>query len=412
MQAAAGEPVGPCRRALGRARGFGIVSASPRIFLPARRSLVLASTLLLPMSFAPCSGWAQEAPAASASAAAHETGTVKATSADGLTLTNTAGQDIAISVPANAKVLMVPPGSRDLKSATPGSLSDVVHGDRVLVTGAAGSASGPLTAARVIVMKSSAIAETHAAEEAAWLRGGGGIVKSVDPATGVIAVVNGSRSLMVKTTPSTSFRRYAGSSVQFQDAVASSMGAVQPGDQLRVRGEKSTDGSEIMADAVVTGSFKHYSGLISAIDTASGSVTLKDLASKHVVTVQITPESNLRRLPPQVAQMIAGEGKGSAGGQEGHRGGETAGAPARPRPDLAQILPRLPAQALGDLKVGEAVMIVATSDSQASNHSTAITLVAGVEPILAAPGGDSQTLSPWNVGGGEPEAGGAGGAQP
>jgi hypothetical protein len=51
---------------------------------------------------------------------------------------------------------------------------------------------------------------------------------------------------------------------------------------------------------------------------------------------------------------------------------------------------------------------VANSAAEASAHSTAITLLVGVDPILAAPGGDSMTLSPWSVGGGEPE----GGAQP
>jgi hypothetical protein len=37
---------------------------------------------------------------------------------------------------------------------------------------------------------------------------------------------------------------------------------------------------------------------------------------------------------------------------------------------------------------------------------TAITLVGGVEPILAAPNGAQQTLAPWDLGGGGGDGGG------
>jgi predicted ABC-type transport system involved in lysophospholipase L1 biosynthesis ATPase subunit len=60
---------------------------------------------------------------------------------------------------------------------------------------------------------------------------------------------------------------------------------------------------------------------------------------------------------------------------------------------------------MGGLKVGEAVMIVATSTA---GSATAVTLLAGVEPILAAsPAGGTMTLSPWSMGGGADAAGGA-----
>ncbi len=50
-----------------------------------------------------------------------QAGTVKSTSATGLTLTTAAGQDVTVTVPDAAKVLVVAPGSRDLKSATRGN---------------------------------------------------------------------------------------------------------------------------------------------------------------------------------------------------------------------------------------------------------------------------------------------------
>jgi hypothetical protein len=75
------------------------------------------------------------------------------------------------------------------------------------------------------------------------------------------------------------------------------------------------------------------------------------------------------------------------------------------------LVGRLPNKTIADLKVGDAVMIVASQPDPRSSTVTAVTLLSGVEPILAAaPGAPSMTLSPWSLGGGEPEGGGGGGA--
>ena len=74
--------------------------------------------------------------------------------------------------------------------------------------------------------------------------------------------------------------------------------------------------------------------------------------------------------------------------------------------DLSQMLSRLPTETIAGLKPGDAVMIVATSPSGQATPSSAVTLLAGVEPILtAAPSGEGMTLTPWSVGGGEPTMG-------
>jgi ribosomal protein S17 len=343
-----------------------------------------------------------------------QAGTVKSTSATGLTLTTTAGQDVAVTIPAEAKVLVVAPGSKDLKSATPGTLSDVTVGDKVLVVGDA-SGSG-ITATRVILMKAGAIAATHQAEEAAWSKGGGGIVKSVDPATGTIVIASGLKTVQVMVTPQTVIRRYSGDSVRFADAKVSTIAQIQKGDQLRVRGTKSADGSTITADELVTGMFRNYSGLISAIDASAGTVTLKDLTTKKAVTVAVGPNSDVRRIPPMLAERVAArmKGTGAAGtaGAAGAKGAAPAG-PAGPAEDgaqrersagsdLSQMLSRLPTETLAGLKVGDAVMIVATSPSSDTETPMAVTLLAGVDAILrASPSGQTMTLSPWSLGGGE-----------
>jgi Cu/Ag efflux protein CusF len=328
----------------------------------------------------------------------HQAGTVKSVSANSLTLTTSAGQDVAVSVSGAAKILVVPPGSKDLKSATAGVVSDIVAGDKVLVTGTAGDTTS-LTATRVILMKSDAIAQAHAAEEAAWAAGGGGIVKSVDAAAGKVVVSHGLKLLTVVATPATIVRRYSGDSVKFSDAQVSTLSAIRPGDQLRVRGTKSDDGGTITADELVTGTFHNYSGLIASIDPAAETITLKDLATKKLVTVAVTENSDVHRIPAAMAAGIAMRMKGESA-TPASGGAPAAGDAARAGragSDLSQMMSRLPAETLGGLKAGDSVMIVATSGADATK-STAVTLLVGVEAILTAPSGQATTLSPWSLG--------------
>ena len=384
---------------------------------------------------------------AQAPAAGRQTGTVKALGTGEMTVTTAAG-DVTIKVPDGATVLVVAPGAKDLKSATPGSFADVTVGDRVIVSGTPGEAGAPLAASRVILMKQEAIAQTHAAEAAAWAQGGGGIVKSVDAANGRLVLSSGMRTVTVNTTPTTIVRRYSGDSVRFEDAQKSTLAAISAGDQVRVRGTRSADGSSIQADELVGGTFRHYSGLLTAVDQQAGTVTLKDLTTKKPVTVAVTANSDVHRLPADQAQRIAARLKGGAGPGAAHPGGagprgpqgaarpageharpEGAGAPehaaaagggaepgaepgaeqrtSRAGSDLSSMLPHLPVETLSGLKPGDAVMIVATSPSATAAKSTAVTLLVGVDAILSAsPSGEAMTLSPWSLGGGEGEGGG------
>jgi hypothetical protein len=356
------------------------------------------------------------------SPATSKLGTVKAIDGNKLTVTTAAG-DITVTVAPNAPVLQLPPGSKSLKDAAPAQLADVAVGDRVLATGQAGDAADALTASRVVLMKSTDIAALRAAEQRQWQRGLGGLVKSVDGTT--ITVVAGAKMLKIETTPTTTFKHYAEDSVDFADAKASSLATIHPGDQLRARGTVADDRLSMTAVEVVTGTFENLSGVISSVDATGQTLTLKDLATKKVVTVYVTPKSDLRNLPATAAAAFAARNRpaGAAGTAPGAAsgppaggapgaGGPGAGGPGAGRPrsaglDLSQMLSHLPTETLADLKAGQAVMIVA---SPADNgHPTAITLLSGVEGILSAtPAGQSPlTLSPWNIS--EPEGAGGGG---
>jgi hypothetical protein len=390
------------------------------------KAMAMALSVALTMATVTVSGAAQ------AAAAPHQSGTIKSATADGLTLTTTAGQAYTVTLPATAKILVVAPGGT-AATATAGAASDVAVGDKAIVIGTATDTGTTLTATKVYLMKSAAIAESHAADDAAWAQGTGGIVKSVDAATGTVVVSSGMKTITVSTVPQTIYRHYASGSVSFADATVCKLTDVKPGDQLRVRGKKSPDGTSVVADEMVAGTFHNYSGLLTAVDAAAGTVTLKDLATKKVVTVTLTPGSDVRRIAPMMAQRLAAQMKGTAaaagagatpvadgggrpGGGAGYggAGGGGAGGDAgsarragagRAGADLSQMLARLPKETASGLKTGEAVMIVASSPASDPSKSTAVTLVVGVDPILTAAPEGEMTLSPWNIGGG---AGGGG----
>lgn len=391
-------------------KGFGVL-----------RTTALRASMIVPAGVLCACGAASMAQTPTAAPAARQLGTVTAVAGNSLTLKTDAGQQVVISVADGVRILQLAPGSTDLKTAQTITLANIAVGDRVLVNGKAGEDGSSFAASRVILMKSNDIAQKHEAEQADWQkRGTGGIVKSVDAGTGALTVAVGTKEIAIKTSAATQFRRYAGDSVKFEDATPGTLAQVQAGDQLRVRGAKSDDGSTIQAEEIVSGSFKNLAGLIATIDAASGTLTLKDLATKKTITVTVTTNSNVRTLPPQAAAMFAARAKGGAAGAsggapvQGHAdaagegrpggGGRTAGG------DLSQMVARLPSKTIADLKVGDAVMIVASQPDPKSATVTAVTLLSGVEPILAAtPGAPSMTLSPWSLGGGEPEGGGGGG---
>lgn len=399
-------------------------------------SPVSAAALLTALLIAPSAVLAAQTAAAGTAqsgaqtAAPRQSGTVKAVTPSDLVLTNAAGQDFAVNLPPSAKVLLVDPVTRDVKNAQPGSIGDIAAGDKAIVSGTAGDAGQTLNATRILLLKSGAIAAMHEQEQAAWARSLGGIVKAKDAASGALTVANGARTYTINTTPQTVVRRYAAGSVRFEDAVKSNVDAVQPGDQVQARGQRSPDGATVTADEIVTGSFSNFSGTLSGIDASAGTVTLKDLATKRQVTVLVTPQTNVRKLPAGFgAGMAARGGAGTAAGAQGRpagsgegtgAGNSAQGSPAAGaregaaaggrRPDLSRILNRLPTETLGELKQGDAVMIVA-SNAAGGGQPTAITLLSGVEQILASSPAGQTTLSPWSLGGGggEGEGGGEGG---
>jgi hypothetical protein len=392
---------------------------------------------------------AQDKPASGSGSAqvAKAVGTIKSIQADSITVAAESGGEVTAKLTGSTKILRVPPGERDLKNATALQAQDLQPGDRVLIRGQA-STNGDghtIVALAVIVMKQADVAAKQQHERDDWQkRGVGGLVTKVDAAAGTITIsssgMSANRSIAVHIAKDTVLRRYAPDSVKFDDAKPAPVDQIKAGDQLRARGTANADGSEVSAEEVVSGTFRNIAGTIKAIDATANTMTVQDAISKSPVVVKVSQDSQMKKLPPEIAQRIAMRLKGTALGVNGDRqgangqgqaqsttgqgaapvaGGARPGAESQaPRapggwpggngpPDLQHMMSRLPNSTLADLQKGDAVIIVST-DGGNSGAVTAITLLAGVEAILTAAPNRSATslLSPWSLGatGGEGEA--------
>jgi uncharacterized protein DUF5666 len=361
-------------------------------------------------------------------------GAIKVITGNAITLTPDSGPDIAVTVQPNARILRIAPGEKDLKNATPVQLSDLQVGDRVRVRGQASADGASIAALEVIVIPRSDLEARHEQERQDWQkRGLGGLVSAVDPGAGTVTIsvtsLGGKKEIAVHTSRNTVFRRYAPDSVKFDDAKPSTLQEIRPGDQLRARGDRSADGSELTAEEIVTGAFRNVAGLVNSVDASAGTITVQDLLSKKPVQVKITSESQLHKLPPEMAQRIAMRLKASmppgtpgasassnsgssqkagdaaqsvqsSGVNSGGGGMNAGGTRQRGTTDFQQMLSLMPPVTIADLHKGDAVLIV-TTEGTASSGGTAITLLSGVEPILqAAPtGSQAMMLAPWSLGG-------------
>jgi len=348
-------------------------------------------------------------------------GTITAISGNILTVKPDTGDVRQVQVPAEAVIKRIAPGEKDLSTAETIQFSDLATGDRVLVKLDPNAPAGTSQASQIIAVKQADVALKQQKDREDWQQNGvGGLVKSVDTAAGVIVLTSGvgasAKTITVHTTRATMLKRYAPASVRFDAALPAPIDAIHPGDQLRARGTKNADGTDINAEEVVSGSFRNLSGTIASLDAASSTLVIKDLTTRKQMTIHISSDSQMRRLPDRMAQMLAvrlkggtaGSGGGSGGnasstrvaaaptqrGGTGQWTGQGGGSGASGGSDPQQMLNRAPAIQLADLKKGDAIMLVSTDGA---TDVTAITLLAGVEPLLEAPAASQSLLNNWSM---------------
>ncbi len=337
-----------------------------------------------------------------------------------------AGETGSLDLTPETTFLRVKPGQRDLADAAPITASDLAVGDRVLVRG---------NPPRVLVMSQNDVAAKQARDRADWdRRGVMGTVKSVS-GNSIVVSARG-KETTVQVNDKTIVRRYAPDSVKFADAKVATIAEVKPGDQVRARGEKSADGATVTAEELVSGTFRNVAATISSIE--GGVLKVQDLDAKKPLFVKLSPDTTLRKMPEMMARFMATRmqnpngpmpggpgaggpppggappgappGGGPPGGMRGPGmgggmgGGGGFGAMGGGPPDPARMIERLPAIKVEELKAGDAIIFAATVGAK-SNEVTAITIIAGVEPILTAPSTNRQSfVGSWNLdmGGGMP----------
>ncbi len=371
--------------------------------------VLLCSTSLLRFQAGP--------PARTSSQAARAIGVIQAidTRAKHITVKTDAGPEMSVSFEVATRFLRVAPGAKDLANATSISSSDLEVGDRILARGRSGD-NGQLVAASIIVMSKSDIARKHEAERAEWeKRGIGGLITALNPGTKEITInrpaVAGSKPVVIALTPGAVLRRYAPNSVKFSDARPCRFEDLLVGDQIKALGDFNEDRTRFSVKELVAGSFQNIIGTVVSLDPGKNTILITDLATGKRVEAQVAVDTTIHRLSVDLAQMVAKRIQGSASSSGSPASSQperpSAGIPAKTggesgrlqsNGDLQAAIERLPRLSLADLKQGEAIILACTRSADPTRVS-AITLLAGVEPILAASskGGRPVDLGSWNL---------------
>ena len=329
-----------------------------------------------------------------------------------ITLKTDTGPELVVLLQEGAVFQRVAPGEKDLKNATGITFADIAVGDRILARGRVSEDQKTVAANGIIVMTKADIARKQETDRAEWQkRGVSGLITAVDAAAKQITInirtPEGPKPLTITQAGQGLLRRYAPDSVKFSEAKPSAFADMAPGDQVRALGNKGADGSTFVAEELVSGSFRNIAATVLSLDAAANTIRITDLDTKKPVVVRINADSNLRRLPPQVAQMLAARTAGGPAGGAGAPAGAAlrpgsggpGGGPGGPGgmgrgglPDIQQMIERMPAVQLADLKPGDAIIVSATKGADPA-QVTAITLLAGVEPLLTSPAGRPMVLS-------------------
>lgn len=341
------------------------------------------------------------------------------------------GAVFSINLAEGTNYLHIPPGEKDLKKATKIAFSDVAVGDRLLARGPLADDTKSLAARTIVVMTKADLAQKHERDRAEWQkRGIAGTVTALNADAKEVSINTHGRDAktVVVEASAAAFRRYASDSIRFSDAKPSTFADLQVGDTVRALGDKNEDGSRFKAEEVVSGAFQTIAATVVSVNAATGELVVTDLKTKKPVTVETNANSQLRRLDERIATFLARRLRPDAAGTTPAAGGPPPQAQSAPlvassspgggaggpggagRPgaggggDLQQLLERSPQLSLAELKKGDA-LIISSSKVADGASITAFSLVAGVEPFLAAaPRTAGQPdLGSWSLSVGMPE---------
>jgi hypothetical protein len=281
------------------------------------------------------------------------------------------GAPVAFKVTGDTVAQQVAPGVTDLKNARTIRVTELHLGDRVMAT----PEPGTRNLRRIVVMSASDLARRDEADRADWTRRGvSGIVaaKSAESMTLKMRTMTGEVETVLKVDGKTKFRQYAPDSVRFADAKKSSLAGIAVGAQVRARGEKGSDGA-VAAEEIVFGNFTTRAGTITSLDASAQEVTVKEVGEGKPLVIRVTADSQVKRMLDRqgMIEMMHGPQNKAA---DGHP-------QAASLMTLAEMLERLPAVKVGDLKVGDIVIVSSTRGAK-PDQVTAISMLANAEMLL------------------------------
>src|SRR5215831_12536076 len=230
-----------------------------------------------------------------------------------------AGSLVTVSLDEKTDYLRVPPGETSMDKATKISFSEIGVGDKVYVRGKVSEDRKSIPAQKLIVMSKGDIQKMHEHERAEWQRRGvAGIITALNTQTSEVTLQTrtreGVKPLVVSAPDSVKFRRYAPDSVKFSDARPSSFSELKVGDQLRAMGDKKPMGQSLTQSRLSPGSFQTIGGTVTAVSPETNEIKMTVLGSKKALTIVVNKDSMLRKIPPQIAAMIAMRSQGGPGG--------------------------------------------------------------------------------------------------
>jgi len=320
------------------------------------------------------------------------------------------GAPVDVKLTPDTLAQKIAPGETSLKNATAASVTDLMIGDRVLVTLEAGTN----TARRVVIMSATDISKRDEADRQDWnTRGLSGVVaeRSGNTITIRSQSLQGETRQTVTLSDQTKFRRYAADSVRFADAKPSRAGEISIGDQLRARGQKSADGNGVAAEEVVFGTFLVTAGSVVSANPDTKEITLKEMGSGKSMIVRLTSDSRIKQMaalpgapggafpggafpgggpgapgrggPPGGAPFGGFPPAGANGGMPPGREGMPPGLPPGRGgvPTIAQMVDTMKSGTFDDIKPGETIVVSSTKGAQ-NDHLTAITLLTNADMLI------------------------------
>ena len=324
-----------------------------------------------------------------------------------------AGTLVTVALGDKTVYMRLAPGEKTLTNAAKIAFTDVGEGDRVWARGKVADDHKSVPATALIVMNKVDIAKKQEQERAEWKkRGVLGIITAVKPETKEITISSrsmaGQQSIIIPVSDKVEVRRYAPDSIKFADAKLATFGELKVGDQIRALGDRSVDGTAFTAEKVVTGSFRMVSGVVTAIDAATGEVKINDVQTKQPLTIVVKQDAVLRKFPPmgEMGGMMMGRGGPGANGAPAGQNPSTGQAGNRPQTgggaqggpgggggggmrmgggggmNIQDLIERLPIIAIADVKVGDTIIVSSTKGADPA-RLTAISLISGADTLLA-----------------------------